>query len=125
MTTPRLLANENFPRPAILKLRAAGLHVDSVAEIMPGASDAVVLAHAAHGGAWLLTFDRDYGELVFARRAPPPPAIVYLRQGAYLPTWPADAVRAALDRADFVRGHLVVISGRAMRRRALPSAEPK
>lgn len=124
MTTPPLLANENFPRPAILTLRAAGLDVDSVAEIMRGASDEAVLAHAAHRGAWLLTFDRDYGELVFARRAPAPPAILYLRQGAYHPSWPAEAVRAALERAEFVRGHLVVVNGRAMRRRALPLVEP-
>jgi predicted nuclease of predicted toxin-antitoxin system len=122
MTGVRLLANENFPRPALLKLRAAGVEVESVAERMPRSSDAHVLAHAAATGAWLLTFDRDYGELVFARQAPPPPAIVYLRQGAYAPEWPAEAVLAALAQVEFVRGHLVVIDGRAMRRRALPAA---
>ncbi|HNT40074.1 MAG TPA: DUF5615 family PIN-like protein [Rubrivivax sp.] len=125
MTAPRLLANENFPRPALLKLRAAGVEVEAVAETMPRASDAAVLAHAAATAAWLLTFDRDYGELVFARQAPPPPAIVYLRQGAYSPEWPAEAVRSALARADFVLGHLVVIDGRALRRRALPAASTR
>lgn len=122
MTAPRLLANENFPRPALLKLRAAGVAVESVAETMPRASDAAILAHAAATGAWVLTFDRDYGELVFARQAAPPPAIVYLRQGAYSPEWPAEAVLAALARPEFVAGHLVVVDGRAMRRRPLPSA---
>jgi hypothetical protein len=67
----------------------------------------------------VLTFDRDYGELVFARAVPPPPAIVYLRQGAYAPDWPADAVLQLLARADWVNGHLVVVSGRALRRRPL------
>ncbi len=95
--TVRLLANENFPRPA-------------------------ALAYAAANALWLVTFDRDYGELVFARRAPAPPAILYLRQGAYPPTWPAEAVLAALDRAEFVAGHLVVIAGQSVRRRALPAA---
>ena len=74
--TVRLLANENFPRPALLALRAAGVDVESVGERMPSASDADVLAYAAANGLWLVTFDRDYGELVFARRAPAPPAIL-------------------------------------------------
>ncbi len=67
--TVRLLANENFPRPTLLALRAAGVEVESVGERMPSASDDAVLA-----------------------------------------------------RADFVAGHLVVISGQSVRRRALPLA---
>jgi len=117
-----LLANENWPRPALLALRDAGLDVEAVAETMPGARDADVLRRAAHAARWLLTFDRDYGELVFARLVPPPPAIVYLRQGSYAPTWPADVVRALLPRADWVSGHLVVVNGRTLRRRPLPAA---
>ena len=121
MSTP-LLANENWPRPALLALRAAGMDVQSVAERMPRATDAEVLRHAAAEGRWVLTFDRDYGELVFARAVPPPPAIVYLRQGAYAPDWPARIVLDLLPRADWVAGHLVVVSGRALRRRPPPAA---
>lgn len=120
--TVRLLANENFPLPALRALRAAGVDVDAIAERMPRASDAAVLACAATEGRWLLTFDRDYGELVFARKAPTPPAILYFRQGAYPPDWPAQAALAAIARADFVAGHLVVIEGPRLRRRALPAA---
>lgn len=116
-----LLANENWPRPALLALRAAGIDTDAVAEVMPGASDAQVLSYAAAQRRWVLTFDRDYGELVFARSVPPPPAIVYLRQGAYPPDWPAQVVLDLLARAEWVSGHLVVVSGRALRRRALPA----
>jgi predicted nuclease of predicted toxin-antitoxin system len=117
---PRLLTNENFPRPALLALRAAGLDVESVTERMLGATDAIVLLHAAQTGRWIVTFDRDYGELVFARKVPPPPAIIYLRQGAYALTWPADAVLAVLAQADFAIGHLVVVQDRTLRRRPLP-----
>jgi predicted nuclease of predicted toxin-antitoxin system len=118
--TVRLLVNENFPRPSLLALRAAGTEVESVGESMPSASDVAVLAHAAANALWLVTFDRDYGELVFARKSPVPPAIVYLRQGPYPPSWPAEAVLAAIGRADFVVGHMVVMSGSTLRRRALP-----
>lgn len=122
MNTPALLANENWPRPALLALREAGLSVESVAERCPGASDTQVLQLAAAEGRWLLTFDRDYGELVFARAVPPPPAIVYLRQGPYAPEWPARAIVDLLPQARWVTGHLVVVSGRSVRRRALPAA---
>jgi predicted nuclease of predicted toxin-antitoxin system len=120
--TIALLANENWPRPALAPLRSAGLDVLAVGEVMPRASDRVVLARAAAEGRWVLTFDRDYGELVFARLVPPPPAIVYLRQGRYPPAWPATVVLDLIERADWVNGHLVVVNGRSVRRRALPPA---
>jgi predicted nuclease of predicted toxin-antitoxin system len=116
-----MLANENWPRPALLALRAQGLDVQAVGERMPGASDADVLRLAANEGRWLLTFDRDYGELVFAREAPPPSAIVYLRQAAFAPVWPARVVLDLLPHAEWVAGHLVVVSGRGLRRRPLPA----
>ena len=120
MSRPALLANENVPRPAIAVLRDAGVTVVSVAETMPSASDRVVLAHAVQHGLWVLTFDRDYGELVFARKAETPLAIVFVRQSPQ----PAEAfgrdVLAVLDDADFALGHLVVLSGKRLRRRALP-----
>lgn len=119
--TVRLLANENFPLPALRALRAAGVQLESVGEQMPSASDGEVLTYAAANGLVLVTFDRDYGELIFERRAPAPPSILFLRQGSYPPTWPAEAVLAALARLDFIAGHLVVIKGRSMRRRALPT----
>lgn len=117
-----MLANENWPRPALLTLRAAGLDVQAVGDLAPRASDMEVLRHAAAEGRWILTFDRDYGELVFARAVPAPPAIVFFRQGEYAPDWPAHVVLDLVLRADWVIGHLVVVSGRSLRRRPLPSA---
>jgi predicted nuclease of predicted toxin-antitoxin system len=122
VTPPRLLANENVPYPALMLLRERGIEIESVMEDMRGATDAAVLAHACKQGQWLLTFDRDYGELVFANAAPAPPAIVYVRQGPYPPEQLADMVQALLQDAEFVVGHLVVVSGRSMRRRPLPAA---
>jgi len=94
--TVKLLVNENFPRPSLAALQAAGIDVEAVADTMAAASDHEVLARAAGDARWLVTFDRDYGELVFARKAPTPPAIVYLRQGTYAPSWPAEAVLTSL-----------------------------
>jgi predicted nuclease of predicted toxin-antitoxin system len=117
---PALIANENFPEPALGILREEGIDVLSVREYMPGATDEEVLAKAAETGRWLVTFDRDYGRLVFAGKCQPPPAIVYLRQEPIPPTRPAKWVLELLDSPDEVLGHLVVIGEQVIRKRPLP-----
>ncbi len=121
MSQQALLANENVPRPAINFLRTAGVTVRSVAESMPAATDGAVLAYAAQHALWILTFDRDYGELVFARKAAAPPAIIYVRQSPQPAEAFAREVLALLQNPTFALGHLVVMSGRGIRRRALPT----
>ena len=116
MNRPALLANENVPAVMVAELRRSGVQVESVSETMPAASDRVVIAHATAQGLWLLTFDRDYGELVFARAR-----CVYVRQQPRRPEELARDVLALLDRQEFALAHLVVMSDRRMRRRALPA----
>ena len=53
----KLLANKKFPAPAIKRLRAEGVDVLSVAELMPASSDVEVLAFARQEGRWIVTFD--------------------------------------------------------------------
>lgn len=121
MSRPALLANENVPMPAVHFLCNAGVQVESVAESMPAASDREVLAYAAQHGLWVLTFDRDYGELVFARAAAAPLAILYVRQAPRPAVAFGEDILALLDDSAFAAGHLVVLSGRGLRRRALPA----
>jgi len=61
------MADENFPRPALAALRNAGWVVFSVAEECPGISDEEVAAVCSESQQVLLTFDKDFGELVFHR----------------------------------------------------------
>jgi predicted nuclease of predicted toxin-antitoxin system len=57
----KFLADENFPRPALLVLRDAGNDVRSVAEESPGLSDEEVAALCDRDERVLLTFDKDFG----------------------------------------------------------------
>ena len=59
------LANENIPRPSILFLREMGYAVKSIQEDRQGVSDEEVLQIAIDEHLIMLTFDRDYGELIF------------------------------------------------------------
>lgn len=118
---PDLLVNENFPFPALRKLREKGVDVLAVREIMPGASDEAILRKACDTGRWLVTFDRDYGVLVYSRYCPAPPAILYLWQEPCPPDKPADWVLVLLDYPEQAIGQLVVIGEHTVRRRPLTS----
>jgi hypothetical protein len=65
----RLCANENILEDCIRRLRQDGHDVWWIRETSPGISDDAVLARAATESRLLLTFDKDFGELVFRRAA--------------------------------------------------------
>lgn len=111
----RLLLDENFPHSAGRGLAAAGHDVEHIAVVCPGISDIDVLARARRDQRYLLTFDSDFGDLVFHRGAEPPPAILFLRLHPIV----ADEVLALSLRAlqDPVPGAFVVVTRDAMRRR--------
>ncbi|MHC5674837.1 DUF5615 family PIN-like protein [Nostoc sp.] len=75
----RFLANENFPLPSVRLLRQAGYDVASVTEDSPGIEDTEVLTRAANDQWVILTFDRDYGELIYRLKLPSPMGVIYLR----------------------------------------------
>jgi len=83
----RLLANENIPFASVLVLREAGHDILSITETTQGITDREVM-HIAHVEKRLiLTFDRDYGELVFRQRLAAPAGVLYFR---FLPISPRE-----------------------------------
>lgn len=117
---PKFIANENFPGPSIRRLRDLGFDITAVIERCPGTCDAEIMALARHERRWLLTYDRDYGELVFKRSIEPPPAILYFRQEPFPATRAADLVLSLLDQSAEIEGYLVVVGERNLRRHRLP-----
>jgi predicted nuclease of predicted toxin-antitoxin system len=87
----RLLADENVHAALVAGLRADGHDVLSIAEDHSGASDEHVLTLAREQERLLITYDRDFGELLVTEGAGPPPGLIYLRL-------PRLAVQTALDR---------------------------
>ncbi len=74
------LANENFPRPSILLLRSNGFIIKSIQEDYPGISDEEVIKLALELNLIILTFDSDYGELIFKHAKDNPPSVIYFRE---------------------------------------------
>jgi predicted nuclease of predicted toxin-antitoxin system len=85
----KLLANENFPLPSVRLLRQSNHDVTSVTEDSPGIEDTEVLARAADEHRVILTFDRDYGELIYRLRLRSPKGVIYLRLRPHTPEEPA------------------------------------
>lgn len=63
----KFLANENLPVQSLRILRQKGFEIVSVAEVSAGLRDEEVLKLAKTESRIILTFDRDFGELVFRK----------------------------------------------------------
>jgi len=120
----RFLANENIPLASVRQLRDAGHDVVAVIEESPGATDIQVLARAHEESRILLTFDRDYGELIFQRGLPVPAGVIYLRFDPRDPAEPASYILGFLAIQDLqLEGRFSVALRQRVRQRLLPVAK--
>lgn len=120
----RFVADENIPLPAVQLLRAAGMDVESIAELKPGSPDEQVLAYAREQGQVLITCDRDFGELVYHRGAPVPTGIIYLRLPQNDVLLPARAIIELAKRPEILlEGRFTVIDSDKVRQRPLLRVE--
>jgi predicted nuclease of predicted toxin-antitoxin system len=114
------LANENFPAVSIRLLRDAGHDVASVIEEIPGNKDRSVLNRAHEEDRIILTFDRDYGELIYRQKLFVPSGIVYFRFNPSTPEEPAETLLNVLDKGNVpILGKFTVIERGRIRQRTL------
>jgi predicted nuclease of predicted toxin-antitoxin system len=117
----RFLANENIPLPSTRLLRQAGYDIASITEDSPGIPDTTVLALAADEQRIILTFDRDYGELIYRKRLRLPSGLIYLRFQPQTPTEPAEILMNLFQSGNFeFEQRFTVISRDQIRQRNLP-----
>ncbi|MDN5870054.1 MAG: DUF5615 family PIN-like protein [Nitrococcus sp.] len=116
----RLLADENIPLAAVKGLRAEGHDVLSVSESMPSAGDREVLARARVEHRILVTFDRDFGTLVFKHLVSAPAGIVLLRFAPVAPEEPATILMDLLGDLELrFSGKFTVVDRERVRQRSL------
>ena len=120
----KFLADENFPLPSIRLLSAAGHDVFAVALESSGVSDETVLSRAVRERRILLTFDRDYGSLLYLRELQPPEGVVYFRFVPSSPEEPAEYLLSFLEQfGSSLLGMLTVAERERVRQRPLPGVE--
>lgn len=73
----KLLANENFPLKNIHYLKSKGFDISSIGTDNPSIKDNVVMDIAIKEERTILTFDRDYGELIFKNNYKPKKGVIY------------------------------------------------
>ena len=116
----RLCADENLPGACVAALREAGHDVRWIREVLPGATDEAVLACARQEKRLLLTFDKDFGALVFQSNRRTPAGIVLFRLSQPSPADTALAVTRILASRQDWTGHFSVVDDTSIRMRPLP-----
>ncbi|BCA60441.1 DUF5615 family PIN-like protein [Sphingomonas sp. HMP6] len=115
-----LLADENQHPTVVARLRQAGYRVEYVRDSSPGAQDKQILARPDIGSVIFLTYDRDFGDLVFNRGLQPPLAIMYTRLNRAKPEHIADRILALLE-AGVATGHMITITKDGERLKPFPA----
>jgi predicted nuclease of predicted toxin-antitoxin system len=117
----RVCANENIPEDCVIRLRESGHDVLWIRETSPGCSDVGVIDRALAEDRLLITFDKDFGELVFRRGGKASRGVVLLRISQASSIAVAEQVAAVLASRDDWAGHFSVVDDFTIRmRRLLP-----
>ena len=116
----RFLLDVNVGRRVAEALEAQGHDVVRAALTNALAEDPYILAQAVEGQRILITYDRDFSELVFSRSAQTPPAIIYLR---YRARDVEEVIRRLCSVLDFdaLANHMTVLDERRVRRTPFPA----
>ena len=107
--------------PSVRILSAASHDIVAVVQDSPGVADETVLEQAVRETRVLLTFDRDYGSLLYQRGLPAPAGLVYFRFIPFSLEEPAEYLLALLDRSELsLLGMLTEAERDRVRQRPLP-----
>jgi predicted nuclease of predicted toxin-antitoxin system len=117
-----LLANENFPLASIRLIRKMGHDVAGIIEDTPGAMDEEVLKRACQEKRIVLTFDRDYGELIYRYKSFAPAGVVYFRFAPSKPEEPGEVLLNIFKKGEVsIMGKFTVVERGRIRQRTLAS----
>jgi predicted nuclease of predicted toxin-antitoxin system len=109
-----LVADDSCDFSVVVGTRAAGHDVTAITETMSGAADEQVIELADSQRRWLLTEDKDFGQLVFAA-AKKNSGVVLIRYPASVrSSLSADVIRLLAERGQALYGSFTVLQpGRA------------
>ncbi len=105
----KLLANENFPFSSTKFLRDKGYDVIAIGTDFMGYTDPAVIAVANSQDRTILTFDADYGELIFKHGLRPVKGVIYLRLHEFSPIEPGEIIHQIISTPDFVPDHTLTV----------------
>jgi predicted nuclease of predicted toxin-antitoxin system len=114
----KFLANENYPAPSVNLLRQNGLDVLYIFESHPGLGDDNIVALASMEERIILTFDKDYGEIIFRYSKSMPPSVVFYRFKGTKPDTAAEILLQIIkEKLYILENHFTVIANDNIRQR--------
>jgi predicted nuclease of predicted toxin-antitoxin system len=114
----KLLANENFPFKSVTYLRSKGFDVLAVGTDYPGIKDSDIMIIAIKEERTILTFDKDYGELIFKFNYRPKKGVIYIRLDHYEPIAPGKFIEELIVKSELTfENALTVVSTNGVRQR--------
>ena len=113
------LADENFPLASVQLLISSNHNVRQASIIFQSKPDEMLLEQASLAGEIILTFDKDFGELIFKNRILGSSGIVLFRLQNYLPATPAIILLDILKSDIKLHNYLTVIDETKIRQRPI------
>jgi predicted nuclease of predicted toxin-antitoxin system len=114
----RLLANENIPLASIAYLQKTGYDVLAIGNHYKGISDEEVIRIAILENRTIITFDRDYSELIFKLGLRPAAGVIYLRFDEFSPEFPGEFIHSIFQKPELdFTGRLTVADKNGIRQR--------
>ena len=117
----RLLVDENIPRLAVEFICSRGHDAIWVGKVAPGIRDREVLSFATAQKRTLITFDTDFGELVFRLGIGAPFGVILFRLPPDSPLGIAQSIVRALESQQDWMNRFSVVDENRVRMRLLPS----
>jgi predicted nuclease of predicted toxin-antitoxin system len=115
----KFLANENFPLSSFSILQNKGYDIDHIGNTRLGITDEQVMGIAQTENRIIITFDADYGELVF-KKGCPVKGVLYLRLHEFSPEWPAQIIHDIISNQTLtLEGFFTVVDENKMRQRKI------
>ncbi len=114
----KLLANENFPKASVEYLRSLSFDVKFIGEDFAGFLDEEVMGLAIEEQRTILTFDSDYGELIFKKGYRPQAGVIYLRWDNFQPEEPGHLIAQLIGSSNLIlKNALTVLAKNHIRQR--------
>jgi|ERR1035437_5003572 predicted nuclease of predicted toxin-antitoxin system len=122
----KLLANENFPKASVKLFREKGYDITYISEYKGGITDEEVMQIAIREGRTILTFDKDYGELIYKHGYKPMQGVIFLRLFDFNPEEPSELLMKLFENNEFsFEGFFTVVDNNAVRQRKIPDNKTK
>lgn len=114
----KFLANENFPLAAVKFIESKSHDIKFIGWDFTGITDEEVMDLAIKENRTILTFDKDYGELIFKYNHKPTAGVIFLRLQSYTPDEPGKIIANLIKSAGFdPRNKLTVVTDSGLRQR--------